>query len=403
MSDYLIHHESSKFQMSEIDQIVECVPAMDVLVRVSVRHPGLPTPLKFGAGAKVGQTIYVGLGTAGKVWFSMDLSALQPVWKRMADFPGKPREQAVALAIGQQIYVFGGAGVQENGGAAIAFDEVYRFDPASNTWSQLPTRSPLGLLGSAAVSPDGLRAVFLGGVNKAIFDGFSRDLADAKDDLEQHRIRRAYMEMRPQDYFFTSDVLAYAPDTNSWQSLGRQPHAATVGSGVALKLNEITLINGEIKPGLRSYEVKRAAINTSDVSWLQVPDLVPGHGQQIQEGLAGVFAGYCKDVLLVAGGTNFPGAWARIQAGNNYAHEGLKKKWYTDIYALVEGRWRVAGRLPTALAYGLTFETDDGLLLIGGEQAEGGAMQTVLTLAWCQSGVQGLTDHARERVVHTSN
>jgi N-acetylneuraminate epimerase len=261
----------------------------------------------------------------------------------------------------------------------------------------------LGLLGSAAVSPDGLRAVFLGGVNKAIFDGFSRDLAGAKDDLEQHRIRRAYMEMRPQDYFFTSDVLAYAPDTNSWQSLGRQPHAATVGSGVALKLNEITLINGEIKPGLRSNEVKRAAINTSDVSWLQVPDLVPGYGQQIQEGLAGVFAGYYKDVLLVAGGANFPGAWQRIRAGNNYAHEGLEKKWYTDIYALVEGRWRVAGRLPTALAYGLTFETDDGLLLIGGEQAKGGAMQTVLTLAWCQSGVQGLTDDARERVVHTSN
>jgi N-acetylneuraminate epimerase len=351
-------------------------------VNAADRYPDLPIPLKNSAGAKVGNVIYAGLGSAGSAWYSLDVAAANAQWQRLADFPGASRDQANAAVVDGQVYVFGGAGKPAADKTTILFDEVYRYDPATNQWAKLPTRSPLGLLGAAAVSLDGRRVLFFGGVNKAIFDGFFVDTASAADAAQKDKIGAAYFGGRPQDYLFTADVLSYTPATNGWQSLGKVPHAPTVGAGVAVKGNEVTLVNGELKPGLRSYEVKRATVNGADVKWTPVANLSPGKSHPVQDGVAGAFAGYSQGTLLVAGGANFPGSWGQFRQGRNYAHEGLTKTWQSDIFALVNGQWRVAGQLPRALGYGLSFEVDDGLLLVGGEEQGGKPTASVLKLKW---------------------
>ena len=83
-----------------------------------------------------------------------------------------------------------------------------------------------------------------------------------------------------------------------------------------------------------------------------------------ERGLAATFAGVSAEGhLVVAGGTNFPEAppW-----------EGGAKAWHDRIHVLEDpaGTWREAGRLPQALAHGVSIDTPDGLVCIGGCDAE---------------------------------
>jgi len=81
------------------------------------------------------------------------------------------------------------------------------------------------------------------------------------------------------------------------------------------------------------------------------------------EGFAGMFAGVSGETLLVAGGANFP---------DRRPWEGGTKAWYDSIYALSPGggEWSQAGKLPRPLAYGVSIQTDRGVLCAGGADAQ---------------------------------
>jgi len=80
-------------------------------------------------------------------------------------------------------------------------------------------------------------------------------------------------------------------------------------------------------------------------------------------GFAGTFAGTHNGALLVAGGANFPAKppW-----------EGGAKVWYDTVFALekTDGAWKIAGRLPRPLGYGVSLSTGNGVLCIGGSDAQ---------------------------------
>ena len=83
-----------------------------------------------------------------------------------------------------------------------------------------------------------------------------------------------------------------------------------------------------------------------------------------QEGFAGMFAGVSNSVLLCMGGANFP---------EGKPWEGGKKRWYDHIYFLTDenGTWQKATQpLPYPLAYGISVNYEDEVILIGGSDAE---------------------------------
>ncbi|MCV2370396.1 N-acetylneuraminate epimerase [Roseateles oligotrophus] len=352
-------------------------------IHAGERWPDLPVPVKNGAGAKIGNTLYVGLGSAGKAWYSLDLATPGAQWTMLAEFPDAPRDAATTAAVNGQIYVFAGAGkLDPSDKTVLMFDTGYKYDPAANSWSKLPTRTPLGALASAAVSFDQQNILFFGGVNKQVFDGFFIDNAAAGDDEDkQAAVASAYFDQRPQDYFFTSQVMSYNVANNQWAQLGIDPNWPIVGAGVAVKAKELVLVGGEVKPGLRSPMAKFVTVSGNKLSW-KTSTLTPAPGDQAQEGVAGAFAGYSGKALLVAGGTNFPGAWKQFNAGQNWAHKGLKKTWRDEIYAELNGQWQVAGKLPMALGYGNYFQLDQGLLIVGGELQDGAPSKAVFELRW---------------------
>ena len=349
------------------------------------RWPDFPAPIKNGAGARIGATVYAGLGSAGKAWYALDTGKPGAPWVALAPFPDAARDAASAVAINGLVYIFGGSGKNAPDDKALTvFDTAYVYDPAANSWRQLPTRAPLGIFTASVVSVDQRNIVFFGGVNKAIFDGYFQDYAVGAADSKERQavVAGHYFDQRPQDYLWTAQVMSYNPQTNQWRNLGTDPQLPTVGAGVAVHGQLVSMVNGEIKPGLRSPNVKEVSVDGDKLTWKQGGKLPAPPGAARQEGVAGSFAGYSNNVLLVAGGANFPGAWQQFDAGQNYAHKGLKKTWRDDIYARRDGKWWHAGKLPAGMGYGTGIQLDDGVLLIGGELDGGAASKDVFLLQW---------------------
>src|SRR5476649_1741872 len=91
--------------------------------------------------------------------------------------------------------------------------------------------------------------------------------------------------------------------------------------------------------------------------WKQLPN-IPDN-----EGFAGAFAGVSHDVLLVAGGANFP---------DKKPWEGGTKVWYDTIFALDQpnGKWQVVGKLPRPLGYGISLSHRNHVVCVGGSDVE---------------------------------
>lgn len=346
--------------------------------------PDLPVPFKLGAGVMHDGVIYAGLGTAGTDWYKIDTKAAEPKWEKAADFTGPAREQSQAVVLNDKIYIFGGVGKATADATRISvLNDVYVYDPEDDSWSKVMTRSPRGMTGHAAVTVDGKIAYIVGSVNKPIFDGYFEDIEAAADDKDLlARINADYSNKPAEDYFFNRDVLAYDAELNLWYNAGQMPTTGTAGSALAVDGDSVTVINGERKPGLRTAAVTRFTVEDYGLKWDQLPDLTAPEGADVQEGIAGAFAGVSDHVVLAAGGANFPGSTKAYANGRNFAHEGCTKTWRDEVYACVNGQWVNAGRLPLPLGYGVAVQNGDEVILLGGETTGGAATSQVITLSY---------------------
>nr|WP_246120231.1 sodium/solute symporter [Blastopirellula retiformator] len=104
------------------------------------------------------------------------------------------------------------------------------------------------------------------------------------------------------------------------------------------------------------------------LKWTELPPL-PN-----QLGVAGPFAGVHQNGLIVAGGANFPRpVWKN------------SKQWVDQIHVLTKQdgqyQWRDGGSLPRPIAYGASVSTPEGVLCIGGNDAQQ-TYRDVFLLRW---------------------
>lgn len=76
-----------------------------------------------------------------------------------------------------------------------------------------------------------------------------------------------------------------------------------------------------------------------------------------------MFVGVSGGALLAAGGANFP---------DKRPWEGGKKIWYDTVFVLEkpDGQWKVAGKLPRPLGYGVSASHGSGVVCVGGSDAD---------------------------------
>ena len=104
------------------------------------------------------------------------------------------------------------------------------------------------------------------------------------------------------------------------------------------------------------------------LSWQKLPPLPDPIG------VAGAFAGTSGNALLVAGGANFP---------DKLPWEGGTKTWYDQVFVLEkpDGPWRAGFKMPLAGAYGVSVTAPEGVVCIGGSNAQR-HLTNVFLLRW---------------------
>jgi SSS family solute:Na+ symporter len=122
----------------------------------------------------------------------------------------------------------------------------------------------------------------------------------------------------------------------------------------------------KMKPiaGLIVVALLATSVQGAVLDWSELPELPPAKGESAQLGLAGPFAGIHNDALIVAGGANFPKpVWES------------KKVWHDDVYVMVKDgdsfKWiDTKFKLDRPVAYGASVSTKQGVVCIGGNDAE---------------------------------
>lgn len=111
-----------------------------------------------------------------------------------------------------------------------------------------------------------------------------------------------------------------------------------------------------------------SALAADSSDWTKLPSLPD------KEGFASMFAGVSGGALLAAGGANFP---------DKKPWEGGKKVWYDTVFVLEkpDGVWKVAGKLPRPLGYGVSVTHVGRVLCVGGSD-ESGHRAECFRMAW---------------------
>lgn len=335
--------------------------------------PPTPVPFKYGTGVIGNNIIYIGLGSAGKSWFKLDKNMRNGHWESMAVFPGDAREQATSVMLDGRIYVFGGTGKNAQGKTRV-FNDVWMYSPSEDHWTKLMTHSPVGLTGHVALVHKG-RVIITGGVNQNIFNGYFDDIDSAGGEPELiKKITRNYFNKPIKDYFYNRKIMSFDPSTLQWHSLGEIPYSGTAGSILVPGEDKFLLINGELKPGLRTDTVYRGVFQGGEIKWSYLPTVMS------PDGVAGGFGGMSQGRVILAGGAGFKGARSNYDKGQYWAHLGLTKYYSDSIYVYQSGKWSSQGKLPEGLAYGVSLPWKDGMVIIGGETSEGNALSSSLWL-----------------------
>lgn len=199
-------------------------------------------------------------------------------WNRMQDFPGSARVQPVLAAIGSgkelRLCLAGGFQPGDNRTPPRLPSEVLvwqdgRWDSVAEL-PALPDGSPRTLTGGCAVAMYGRYALFFGGVNHDRFNDAvdrPRRIVEAEasgDSLTVARLREEGKEYLRHDvswYRFNDDLWSYDIIGGEWKCLGSNESLARAGAGAVMRGNNLFVVCGELKPGIRSPRVSVVGIN----------------------------------------------------------------------------------------------------------------------------------------------
>ncbi|MDF9828035.1 SSS family solute:Na+ symporter [Ereboglobus sp. PH5-10] len=206
--------------------------------------PDLPRALAMPAGAVAKNYIYVvggletpSIGEAANVLYRLDMSNTAAGWEAMEPCPGGSRFLAAAGAIGETLYVFGGARPDGSQAKRAWLTDAWSFHPELG-WRELaPLPRPVVAPPSPAVPVGQAHLFLLGG-----------------DDGAQAGLGTPSMHKG-----FPRSILAYHTITDTWTNVGEAPFSL-VTTSQASWAGGFVVAGGERMPGVRSTEVWKATV-----------------------------------------------------------------------------------------------------------------------------------------------
>ena len=246
----------------------------------------LPFTINNAAGAVFGQRLYLIGGmqdgvASGTIWV-YDLGHSVGGWKRLAELPEAGGYlQPVTSVVGDSLYVSGGFTLGDAEHPARVHQGIHSLsltDPRGGWHTYYltltaPKRRDYWAGGNFVPVAGGIIAT--GGVHTEIFEPAIeriRRLKHDKETLSEEEVAQltqtqsAYMRQPIAWYQFTSDLYYYAPEMGGWRSIGsmRPDLLGRAGaSPIAYDQRRVYLLQGELKPGIRSPKIIGIEISKS--------------------------------------------------------------------------------------------------------------------------------------------
>lgn len=260
----------------------------DETVQIRALSP-LPSAMDNLAATYADRTIYVAGGNEdgapGHSFYAMRPdNNPDGTWEKLPDVPGQVRLQPVMAALpsadGLRVYLSGGfqpvcKGADGEEKDAVVSSDVLSYHPATRRWSEearLPLSAdgtPRTFTGGCAVACGDSTLLLMGGVNHERFlTAINRSLyiRQAEERGEHQRAAelaeegREYMYHPMEWYKFNTILLQYNTFTKEWTDLGNHGQLARAGAGAVLRGDSLIVVNGELKPGIRTPQVNCAVL-----------------------------------------------------------------------------------------------------------------------------------------------
>lgn len=222
--------------------------------------PSLPATIDNMAGALVGHSLYIVGGNVNGIpssaMYMLDLLDLSGGWKKETDIPGEPRVQPVCVAQDGKLYIWGGFAPAIEGHQASLSVDGYMYSPETKEWSSVATPcdaegNEISLGGGMGTSFGEGMILCAGGVDKDIFLKALQGIYAGKE----------YLSHPVEWYRFNRNLLLYHSQTNKWTTLGEYEQGARAGAVIVSQDGFHYIINGELKPGIRTNEINRIKEN----------------------------------------------------------------------------------------------------------------------------------------------
>lgn len=222
--------------------------------------PSLPVTIDNMGGALVGNSIYVVGGNVNGIpssdVYSLNLSDLSKGWRQETAIPGDPRVQPICVSQAGKLYVWGGFAPAVDGREASLSVDGYAYSPETKEWTKVATPvdeegNSVSLGGGVGV-PFGNEAILCaGGVNKDIFLKALQGIYKGPE----------YLSHPSEWYQFNEKLLLYCLQDDKWTCLGAYLQGARAGAAMVSDGSSYYIINGELKPGIRTNEINRIKEN----------------------------------------------------------------------------------------------------------------------------------------------
>lgn len=236
--------------------------------------PSLPFAINNFTAVLANQSIYVLGGNVGgkasHTFLKLDLNKVEKGWENLDDFPGNPRIQAVSFSDENYLYLAGGFAIGTDDFKPSLNTDFIAYDLKENKWLEPQTilveGKELSVGGGFAVNIDATTAYVSGGVNAEIFlKALNRihetnELVKLDEKGNQAQIQKNreqgkfYMSQEPAWYQLNPYLLKFDEGKFSGAIL-KNKKLERAGATMASFGNQLYVIMGEIKPGVRTSSI----------------------------------------------------------------------------------------------------------------------------------------------------
>jgi len=200
---------------------------------------------------------------------SLDLKKIDKGWTYESDYPYSLVNQAVLSvdnnANENSLFLMGWFASPTADSKPLVSSQAWKYDISTKKWG--PIATPTTIAGDTICFGGGVSYSFDGtiycssGVNRIRFyEALMLEYYKLKFTLNSSKytldsisnLQSEYMSHAPEWYHFNSCILAYNIEKNKWEDVLQSPFVSRAGAGVIALEDGFVLVNGELKPGLRT-------------------------------------------------------------------------------------------------------------------------------------------------------